>query len=53
MPTDQFEYRKRRLWVEPRGWLIEKEQVGLMQDRPGQSEARFHTRRVPADLVVE
>ncbi len=50
---DQLEHGVRRLGVEARRRLVVEQQVGPVEDRPGQGQARLHPGRVAADLVVE
>ena len=51
--VDEAEHRAGRLGVEARGRLVEQEEVGLVEHRPGQREAGAHAGGVPADLQVE
>ena len=51
--VDEAEHRPGRLGVEARGGLVEQQQVGFVEDGPGQREAGPHAGGVPADLLFE
>ena len=51
--VDETEHGARQLGVEARGGLVEEQEVGFVEDGPGQHEAGPHPGRVAADLEVQ
>ena len=51
--ADEREHRAGRLGVEAGGRLVEQEQVGFVERRAGEREARLHAGRVAADALPE
>ena len=51
--ADEVEHGLGGLGVEARRRLVEEQQLGVVQHRPGQGQAGLHAGRVAADLLVE
>ena len=50
---NKIENSEGRLWVEPRSWFVEQEEVRFMQNSSSECKPRLHARRVAAHELVE